>query len=298
MRSSKAYWGYDEKFLDEFMDIFKVTNNCLNKSFTYLVYLDKKVIGYYSLLPKDQNILELDMFFIEPMFIGQGFGRTLWELACQTSKELGYLGFNIIADPNADSFYIRMGCTKIGDKKSAMSRERNINIFSYDISASAFMPQSIIIIRDYIESDAREIAEIFYNTIHIINIKDYSQKQINVWAPKSKLDTDWWDKRSKKLKPFIATINNKVVGFAELESNGHIDCFYCHYDYQGLGVGSALINYIEKNANDKKIEKLYAEVSITAKPFFLSKGFAIVKEQNVEKEGVKLKNYIMEKLIN
>ena len=34
----------------------------------------------------------------------------------------------------------------------------------------------------------------------------------------------------------IAIINNQIVGFAEFEANGHIDCFYCHPDFQGKGL--------------------------------------------------------------
>ena len=40
--------------------------------------------------------------------------------------------------------------------------------------------------------------------------------------------------------------------------------------------------------------KTYA--SITAKPFFESRGYAVVKEQEVERSGVKLKNYEMLKI--
>ncbi|MHB1949598.1 MAG: GNAT family N-acetyltransferase [Gammaproteobacteria bacterium] len=43
----------------------------------------------------------------------------------------------------------------------------------------------------------------------------------------------------------VAVMDDKIVGFAELEDNGHIDCFYCHHEYQGCGVGSALMREIE-----------------------------------------------------
>ncbi|MFM5900284.1 MAG: hypothetical protein ACKPJH_04260 [Dolichospermum sp.] len=40
-----------------------------------------------------------------------------------------------------------------------------------------------------------------------------------------------------------------------------------------------------------------AEVSITAKPFFQHWGFTVVKEQEVERRGIKFKNYVMEKYL-
>jgi putative acetyltransferase len=49
-------------------------------------------------------------------------------------------------------------------------------------------------------------------------------------------------------------------------------------------------------AKCRKIKKIFAEVSITAKPFFISCGFTVVKEQSVNCRGVYLTNFIMEYL--
>ena len=86
-----------------------------------------------------------------------------------------------------------------------------------------------------------------------------------------------------------------IVGFAEFEPNGHIDCFYVHHEFQGKGVGSALMATIEANAATNKIHRIYSEVSITAKPFFESKGFQVVKQQKVNIRGCELTNFVMEK---
>ncbi|MEH2326176.1 MAG: hypothetical protein V7K32_21985 [Nostoc sp.] len=45
------------------------------------------------------------------------------------------------------------------------------------------------------------------------------------------------------------------------------------------------------------ISKLFTEASITAKPFFESQNFIVVKQQEVERRGQKLRNVIMEKSI-
>jgi len=54
---------------------------------------------------------------------------------------------------------------------------------------------------------------------------------------------------------------------------------------------------IENRANTLKINKIFAEVSITAKPFFEAKGFIVQKEQSVVIRGVTLTNYVMEKIL-
>lgn len=155
-----------------------------------------------------------------------------------------------------------------------------------------------ILLKPYAEADAHFLAAIYFNTIHNINCKDYSPEQINAWAPKESVDTGRWIAKWKKLSPFVATINDKIVGFAEFEDNGHIDCFYCHHEYQGCGVGTTLLNHIESKARKNKINKIFAEVSITAKPFFEAKGFTVTKEQLVEIRGAKLTNFVMEKILH
>lgn len=152
-----------------------------------------------------------------------------------------------------------------------------------------------IVTRKYTPEDARALADIYYHTIHNVNTKDYSEDQVNAWAPLSSLDLDGWMKKWSRIVPIVAVQEDTIVGFTEFESNGYIDCFYVHHEYQGAGIGTALMNAIEQEVVYKKLDRIYAEVSITAKPFFLRKGFTVVKEQTVTIRGCELTNYVMEK---
>ncbi|MDZ8028807.1 MAG: GNAT family N-acetyltransferase [Nostoc sp. DedQUE11] len=153
-----------------------------------------------------------------------------------------------------------------------------------------------MLIREYRVSDTKAIMKLFHDTIHQINIGDYSQEQVDAWAPKN-MDYEVWHKRLQFKLPYIAEDNGEIVGFAELEADGHIDCFYCHSKYQRKGIGSKLLNHLENTAKSQGIKRLYTEASITAKPFFENKGFNVVKEQQVERRGVWFKNYVMEKYL-
>jgi GNAT superfamily N-acetyltransferase len=150
-------------------------------------------------------------------------------------------------------------------------------------------------VRLYQDNDAQYLTEIFYNTIHTINAKDYTEEQLNAWAPASSLEPTSWKNKWSKVAPFVALIDQKIVGFAQLESNGHIDCFYVHHDFQGCGVGQAIMTKIEQEANDQHCNRIFAEVSITAKPFFEGKGFYTVKQQKVRLRGVEFINFLMQK---
>lgn len=149
-------------------------------------------------------------------------------------------------------------------------------------------------VRRYQDGDAKHIASIYYNTIHTVNAKDYTKEQLNAWAPYHDNYAAWQEKCSK-LNPFVAVIDDTIVGFAEFEPNGHIDCFYVHHKFQGAGVGTALMREIEMEAREKLLPRMYAEVSITAKPFFVGKEFQVIKPQTVQIRGMELTNFVMEK---
>ncbi|KTC68222.1 putative acetyltransferase [Legionella birminghamensis] len=133
MRNSKKYWDYDEEFMKKYMDIFQITNHYLRTSDTWLLYENKNLIGFFGLSMNSDNLLELGYFFIAPNYIGKGFGRILWEHVIATVKNLNKSEFILWSDPGAEGFYKKMGCIKIGSKKSPIMPNRNPAIFQYII---------------------------------------------------------------------------------------------------------------------------------------------------------------------
>ena len=47
-------------------------------------------------------------------------------------------------------------------------------------------------IRKYKQSDCKELAKLFYHTVHTVNAKDYTEEQLNVWAD-GKVDLEKWN---------------------------------------------------------------------------------------------------------
>jgi putative acetyltransferase len=46
------------------------------------------------------------------------------------------------------------------------------------------------------------------------------------------------------INPFIAETDGVIAGYSDLQSSGLIDHFFCHHNYQGCGVGKALMSHI------------------------------------------------------
>ena len=133
--------------------------------------------------------------------------------------------------------------------------------------------------------------------MHAIDPAVYTPAQQEAWAP-SPVDYAQWRARLSTKKPFVAIIDNQVVGFIELDGDGHIDCTYTHPDFQGRGVASALYDYLLAAAKAAGIRRLYVEASLIAKPFFAQRGFVLVKQNEVRRNGVSLINFSMEKYLS
>lgn len=153
-------------------------------------------------------------------------------------------------------------------------------------------------VREAAAGDAAAVADLFYHTVLNVNVRDYSVAQVAAWAGPSPEPTKWEQRIAadkSKRRMFVAIRGREVVGFAELEVDGHLDTLYVHHEYQGYGIASALLDRIEAEALGLGLSRLYTEASITAEPFFRARGFSVVRPQVVEVRGRKFRNFVMEK---
>ena len=146
-------------------------------------------------------------------------------------------------------------------------------------------------LREYRTSDCEHLAELFYQTVHPVNSQDYTGEQIDVWAT-GKVNLQEWDRSFREHRTIVAIENGVIVGFGDMDGTGYLDRLYVHKDYQGRGIASAICNELEHHADSACIT---THASVTAKPFFLNRGYRVIKEQEVIRQGISLKNYVMEK---
>ncbi|MEM8677302.1 MAG: GNAT family N-acetyltransferase [Cyanobacteria bacterium P01_G01_bin.67] len=152
-------------------------------------------------------------------------------------------------------------------------------------------------IRLFQPQDEPQVAELFHHTVRKINIQDYSEEQVRAWSPNDLYFRNWAEVCSSKFT-YIAEENDQIIGFGELNADGYIDCFYVHYLYQRQKVASNIYQAIETKAQELNLIRLFTEVSITAKPFFIKQGFSVIKRQQVFCRGQKFTNFVMEKQLN
>lgn len=145
-------------------------------------------------------------------------------------------------------------------------------------------------IREYRATDCKEITTLFYHTVHTVNAKDYTQEQLDVWATEQ-ADLEKWNRSLQANYSIVCIENAVIVGFGDIDKTGYLDHLYVHADYQGKGIGTAICNQLEQAVQGD----ITTHASITAKPFFAKRGYQVVKEQQVERQGVFLTNFCMKK---
>ena len=87
-----------------------------------------------------------------------------------------------------------------------------------------------------------------------------------------------------------------IVGFCDIDGD-YLDRLYVHRYWQGRGVATAIVAALEQHARQTGQAHMVTHASVTARPFFERRGYAVVKEQQVERKGVLLTNFVMEKTL-
>ena len=133
---SKAYWGYDDSFLESARKELEFQASKFLPDFhVYILEAQGEPLGYFSLISVECNTVELHDLFIEPRYIGKGYGKELWDYAVNLARRLGFSRLVLTADPNAEAFYARQGAVRIGEKASLVGSDRALPVMEYILIA-------------------------------------------------------------------------------------------------------------------------------------------------------------------
>ena len=146
-------------------------------------------------------------------------------------------------------------------------------------------------LRAYKTEDCEAMASLFYDTVHRVNARDYAPEQLDAWAT-GEVDLDAWNARYLSSTTLVAEENGALLGFANMDKTGYLDMLYVHADAQNSGIATALCDALERLVH---AETYTTHASLTARPFFEKRGYAVVRQQQVPLRGQILTNFVMEK---
>jgi N-acetylglutamate synthase-like GNAT family acetyltransferase len=133
--NSKSFWGYSKEFIQSCRDELSYSvEDIKNPNIHFVVAeLENRIVGFYALVPLEIDKLELEALFVDPYYIGKGIGKALINNAKIIASEKGVKSIIIQGDPNAENFYLSIGCEKIGEKESGSIPGRYLPLFSLSV---------------------------------------------------------------------------------------------------------------------------------------------------------------------
>jgi putative acetyltransferase len=154
--------------------------------------------------------------------------------------------------------------------------------------------QPRLALRPFLPADAPLLAEIFRASIEGLTGDDYSQIQQSAWAAMAD-DQAAFGARLANALTLLGTMDGSPVGFAALAGPDRLDMLYVHPAAAGHGVGTMLLDALEKLAASRGTARLTADVSDSAQDFFKHRGFVAKQRNSIPLGNEWLANTTMEK---
>ena len=114
-RAAKAHWNYPDEWLASWEADLAITPEMIDRHPTFVASVDDKVVGVCQLQHADERVM-LEHVWVDPEAHGRGVGRALVEHARNSAPGV----MMVVADPNAEGFYIKLGAKRVGDVAGPM----------------------------------------------------------------------------------------------------------------------------------------------------------------------------------
>ena len=152
-------------------------------------------------------------------------------------------------------------------------------------------------IGDFDVTEADLLGGIFFDAVREGAAEFYDLEQRRAWASKQPSGSNWASRLAGQ-KTVVARKAGLPVGFMTLDGDGYIDLAFVAPGHQRQGIGRALYARIESAARDANIERLHSKASYLVRGLFEQQGWEVVRKQRVERSGVTLTNFLMEKRLD
>jgi GNAT superfamily N-acetyltransferase len=123
--AAKRHWDYPENWMQLWLSALTISSEYISENEVWIAIENEKPVAYYS-LKYDGECLWLDNLWVLPEFMGQGIGRQFFQHALERSRACGESVLKIEADPNAQSFYEKMGARQIGEHRGELNGQARV----------------------------------------------------------------------------------------------------------------------------------------------------------------------------
>ena len=151
-------------------------------------------------------------------------------------------------------------------------------------------------LRPMLPADVPLLAAIFRASIEILAEEDYGEEQLAAWIEAAGDEAAFGKGLAADLT-LVATIAGGPVAFACLRGADRLHMLYVHPAVARQGIGSQLVDALEKLARARGANKLSGDISDTALPLFQRRGYTQERRNTVPLGDVWLGNTSMTKAL-
>lgn len=158
---------------------------------------------------------------------------------------------------------------------------------------------SAMIVRRATLEDAKELAQLYQQTVRQQGPARYTPEQVEAWAS-SAVDGERFARFITEPTTFVAQAEDskRLLGFSGLEASGRVASLYVHADYGRQGIGSLLLSTLIEFAREQAIAHLFTEASHFSKPLFAKFCFEMFEIERVERTGVWFDRFRMQRSLH
>jgi putative acetyltransferase len=149
-------------------------------------------------------------------------------------------------------------------------------------------------LRPYVAADLMHLRELFAQSIEELTQDDYDEDQRLAWISTVE-DAQAFGKRLAGMLTLVVHIEGEYAGFASLKDNSHIDMLFVHPYFVGQGIGSTLVDALERIAAARGTKAITVDASETAEPFFVERGYVAFRRNSMPLDDQWLANTTMRK---
>lgn len=151
-------------------------------------------------------------------------------------------------------------------------------------------------IRPYQSSDVPALADLYHDAVWETGAQVYDAAQVEVWAAAVQ-DLAWFQRSLEQGLTLVAIAEAQIAAFGQLHPLDHVAFLYTASRFARQGYATEIYRRLETHARQHNMKKIRTEASRISKFFFLKEGYEVVETEWVERQGILLERFKMEKQI-
>ena len=148
-----------------------------------------------------------------------------------------------------------------------------------------------VILRHATLNDLPRILEVFTQSIIRTASADYSKEQVQAWLLGAE-NIEGWTRRIASQYFIVAISGTDIIGFGSIEKD-YLDLMFVHPDFIRQGIATKICRTLIDYAVARNEIRIHTHASITARSFFESIGFTVIRVNRFDLNGTQMFNYVM-----